>query len=95
MSGDNQPEESHLNVQSLIVKDVVEVELILHDGTALAGKVFIGRDQRVQDLLNDGNPFFRCSRKTAKFCSLPSRRWPCASRWTAPAEPLPGAVTGW
>lgn len=58
MSGDNQAETTSLNVQSLIVKEVVEVELILHDGTALAGKVFIGRDQRVQDLLNDDNAFF-------------------------------------
>lgn len=34
------------------------VELILTDGTQIAGLVFIGLDERVQDLLNDPKPFF-------------------------------------
>ncbi|MFZ5608101.1 MAG: hypothetical protein ACOY99_00660 [Pseudomonadota bacterium] len=36
----------------------VEVDLVLHDGTRLNGLVFIGLDERVQDLLNDAKPFF-------------------------------------
>lgn len=44
--------------ESLITKAMVEVELIFHDGTKLSGSVFIGRDERVQDLLNDSAPFF-------------------------------------
>lgn len=39
-------------------KTNVEVEIILIDGTTLAGSVFIGLGERVQDLLNDGNRFF-------------------------------------
>lgn len=58
MNGDNQAKATRLHARSLIVKEVVEVELILHDGTTLAGQVFIGREQRVQDLLNDSNAFF-------------------------------------
>lgn len=58
MSSDNQADVARLQPISRITKDVVEVEIILHDGTALAGKVFIGQGQRVQDLLNDGSAFF-------------------------------------
>ncbi len=58
MSSENQSGATELLPGSRIVKEVVEVEIILHDGTALAGKVFIGQGQRVQDLLNDGNAFF-------------------------------------
>lgn len=36
----------------------VEVELVMADGTQVSGHVFIGLDQRVQDLLNDPAPFF-------------------------------------
>ncbi len=58
MSNDNQTGATQLHPGSRIVKEVVEVEIILHDGTALAGKVFIGQEQRVQDLLNNGSAFF-------------------------------------
>lgn len=58
MSSDNQDGAVRLQPVSRIAKEVVEVEIILHDGTGLNGKVFIGQDQRVQDLLNDGNAFF-------------------------------------
>ena len=39
-------------------KTNVEVEIILVDGTALAGSLFIGLDERVQELMNDPKPFF-------------------------------------
>ena len=39
-------------------KTNVEVEIILVDGTPLAGSVFIGLDERVQELMNDPKPFF-------------------------------------
>lgn len=39
-------------------KTNVEVEIILVDGTPLAGSVFIGLDERIQELLNDPKPFF-------------------------------------
>jgi hypothetical protein len=42
----------------LRAKVLVEVELVLTDGANLAGWVFIGRNERVQDLLNDPKPFF-------------------------------------
>ena len=58
MTSDNQAEATQLRPGSRIVKEIVEVEMILHDGTTLAGKVFIGQGQRVQDLLNDNNAFF-------------------------------------
>lgn len=58
MSNDNQADVARLQPISRITKELVEVEIILHDGTALAGKVFIGQEQRVQDLLNDGSAFF-------------------------------------
>ncbi len=58
MSSDNQESTARVQPISRIVKEVVEVEIILHDGTGLNGKVFIGQDQRVQDLLNDDNAFF-------------------------------------
>lgn len=44
--------------ESLITKGKIDVELIFHDGTKLSGSVFIGRDERVQDLLNEPAPFF-------------------------------------
>jgi hypothetical protein len=34
-----------------------DVELVLKDGTTLSGAVFIGLDERVQELLNDPKPF--------------------------------------
>lgn len=43
---------------SKIMKETVDVEIILHDGTSVDGSVFVGRSQRVQDLLNDSNAFF-------------------------------------
>jgi hypothetical protein len=58
MNSDNQDDVVQLQPASRIVKDVIEVEIILHDGTKLDGKVFIGQEQRVQDLLNDANAFF-------------------------------------
>jgi hypothetical protein len=36
----------------------IEVELVLVDGTRVSGNVFIGLDERVQDLLNDPKTFF-------------------------------------
>jgi hypothetical protein len=39
-------------------KTNVDVELVMTDGTALSGTVFIGLDERVQELLNDAKPFF-------------------------------------
>lgn len=36
----------------------VEVELIMADGAVMNGHMFIGLDQRVQDVLNDPLPFF-------------------------------------
>lgn len=36
----------------------VPVELVMSDGSQLTGLVFIGLDERVQDLLNDPKPFF-------------------------------------
>ena len=38
-------------------KTNVDVELVLLDGTTLSGAVFIGLDERVQELLNDPKPF--------------------------------------
>lgn len=35
----------------------VGVDIILNDGTSLSGSVFIGLDERVQDLLNDPKLF--------------------------------------
>lgn len=58
MSSENQSGATELHPGSRIVKEAVEVEIILHDGTALDGKVFIGQGQRVQDLLNDKGAFF-------------------------------------
>lgn len=47
------------NISSLIRTKVnVDVELVLHDGTTLAGKVFIETKQRVLDLMNTPDPFF-------------------------------------
>ena len=39
-------------------KTNVDVELVLLDGTTLSGAVFIGLDERVQDLMNDAKSFF-------------------------------------
>ncbi len=36
----------------------IEVELVLVDGTKISGSVFIGLEERVQDLLNDPKLFF-------------------------------------
>lgn len=58
MSNDHPAEATQLHPGSRIVKEAVEAEMILHDGTSLAGKVFVGQNQRVQDLLNDDNAFF-------------------------------------
>lgn len=47
------------SVQSRIRSKInVEVEIVMADGSAISGSVFIGLDQRVQDLLNDGNAYF-------------------------------------
>ena len=35
----------------------VGVDIILNDGTSLSGSIFIGLDERVQDLLNDPKLF--------------------------------------
>ncbi len=45
------------------VKTGIEVELILNDGTRIAGSVFIGKEERVQDILNHPNPFFPLRQK--------------------------------
>jgi hypothetical protein len=39
-------------------KTNVEVEVVLLDGTTLHGSVFIGLNERVQELLNDSKPYF-------------------------------------
>jgi hypothetical protein len=39
-------------------KTNVDVELIMADGTTLSGSVFIGLEERVQELLNDSKQFF-------------------------------------
>jgi hypothetical protein len=39
-------------------KSNVPVELVLVDGTQFEGSVFIGLEERVQDLLNDPKAFF-------------------------------------
>lgn len=39
-------------------KTNVDVEVVLVDGTTLTGSVFIGLNERVQELLNDNKPFF-------------------------------------
>lgn len=36
----------------------VDVDLVLHDGTQISGNVFLSKEERVQDLLNDPRPFF-------------------------------------
>ena len=38
-------------------KVAIEVDLILANGTGLRGTVFLGADQRISDLLNDGRAF--------------------------------------
>jgi len=38
-------------------KSKAPVELVLEDGTNLAGHVFVGTDERVLDCLNDARPF--------------------------------------
>ncbi len=58
MNSENQAGATQLHDRSRITKEVVEVEMILHDGTGLTGKVFIGQGQRVQDLLNESHAFF-------------------------------------
>jgi hypothetical protein len=49
---------SPLRQSRIRTKTNVSVELVLVDGTRLEGSVFIGLDERVQDLLNDPKPFF-------------------------------------
>lgn len=51
---------------SRISKERVDVEMIFHDGTKLSGAVFIGREQRVQDLLNDPYSFFPLAQENAE-----------------------------
>lgn len=36
----------------------IDVDLVLHDGTQISGSVFLAKEERVQDLLNDPRPFF-------------------------------------
>ncbi|MEM7569848.1 MAG: hypothetical protein AAF337_08630 [Pseudomonadota bacterium] len=36
----------------------IDVDIVLNDGTQIAGNVFLSKEERVQDLLNDGRPFF-------------------------------------
>jgi hypothetical protein len=45
-------------VSKIRTKTNVDVELVMTDGTALSGSVFIGLDERVQEMLNDPKPFF-------------------------------------
>ncbi len=40
-----------------IVKQLTPVRLVMVDGTALEGSLFISAQERVQDLLNDPKPF--------------------------------------
>ncbi len=54
----NMESPSILRTSKIRTKVNVEVELVMTDGTALSGSVFIGFDERVQDLLNDPKPFF-------------------------------------
>ena len=42
---------------SILAKNLAHVEIILADGTRLEGQLFVGRDERVQDLLNDAKHF--------------------------------------
>lgn len=41
----------------ILAKSLAHVEIILADGTRLEGQLFVGRDERLQDLLNDAKPF--------------------------------------
>ncbi|MEM1021259.1 MAG: hypothetical protein ACFBZ9_17275 [Sphingomonadales bacterium] len=36
----------------------IDVDIVLHDGTQISGNVFLMKEERVQDLLNDPRPFF-------------------------------------
>ncbi len=38
-------------------KSKAAVELVLEDGTTLAGHLFVGAEERVLDCLNDARPF--------------------------------------
>ncbi|MEO0412748.1 MAG: hypothetical protein AAF221_13010 [Pseudomonadota bacterium] len=35
----------------------IDVDIVLHDGTQISGNVFLSKEERVQDLLNDPRPF--------------------------------------
>ncbi len=54
----NMESPSILRSSKIRTKVNVDVELVMTDGTTLSGSVFIGLDERVQDLLNDPKPFF-------------------------------------
>lgn len=51
---------------SKLLKESVEVELIFHDGSRLSGMIFIGPEQRVQDMLNAPEPFFPLQQDNAE-----------------------------
>lgn len=36
----------------------IDVDIVLHDGTQVSGNVFLSKEERVQDMLNDPRPFF-------------------------------------
>lgn len=36
----------------------IDVDVVLHDGTQISGNVFLAKEERVQDMLNDPRPFF-------------------------------------
>jgi hypothetical protein len=54
----NMESPSILRTSKIRTKTNVDVELVMTDGTALSGSVFIGLDERVQEMLNDPKPFF-------------------------------------
>lgn len=45
-------------VSKIRKKYQVEVELVMTDGDTIGGSVFVLKDERVLDLLNNGLPFF-------------------------------------
>ena len=67
MSADSFATDRGRNRGPNIVKTAVDVEIILADGSSLGGALFLGRDQRVSDLLNDAPRFLPFQQANGEF----------------------------